>query len=267
MNVAVFCPARNEGATIGRVIDEIKEALPAASILVVDNASADDTAVQARERGAMVLSTAIDAGMFEASVLAITFALENQVDVLVQVDADGQHEPAEIHRLLEPIRDGLAGLVIGSRFLKSQSRAVSLVRSTGVRLFSLLTSIAIGKWISDTTSGFRAYHRDSFLPILGLAPRPFLDGTSLIELSRAGIAFVEVPATFRARKVGRSHFTPRRSAEYTLGFGLRWTSLIAGAGMLRPWIAVLSAFWSCLWFFTYCKNWISSSATIQGFLR
>ena len=114
--VLAIIPAYNEAATVGDVVREIREAVPGAEVVVVNDASADDTAARARRAGAVVLTLPLNLGIGGAVQTGFRYAQEMGFDIAIQVDGDGQHTPAEIPRLLEEMEEEGADIVIGSRF-------------------------------------------------------------------------------------------------------------------------------------------------------
>src|SRR5215218_4452599 len=116
MRALVFIPAWNEEASIAEVIEDVREHIPGADLLVVDDGSTDATAARAREAGALVASLPFNQGLGAALQTGYLYALRNGYDACAHLDADGQHPPREVARLLEEITANRADLVIGSRY-------------------------------------------------------------------------------------------------------------------------------------------------------
>ncbi len=161
MKVVVTLPAFNEGKTIGKVLSKIKEAMGKADytyqILVVDDCSADDTALIAKKSGAVVYSHPKNYGLAESFRTEIAKSLELKPDVIVHIDADSQYQPNEIPKLLNEIKKGY-DLVLGSRFL-GKIEEMPLVKRLGNIAFSKVVSQVSGMHISDAQTGFRAFTR------------------------------------------------------------------------------------------------------------
>ena len=152
--VCVVIPALNEEATIA---DMVRGALLFADeVIVVDDGSADRTAELARRAGAHVIKHLKNMGQWSALRTGFREALRKGFDIVVTMDADGQHDPTNIPRLLKPISEGRADLVIGSR-LKGHPVAMIPYRYAGIKFFSKLLSTFMGVNLTDATSGFRAY--------------------------------------------------------------------------------------------------------------
>jgi len=154
LRTCVVIPALNEEATIA---DVVRGALLFVDeVIVVDDGSVDHTAELAEKTGAYVIKHPRSAGQWSALRTGFREALRRRSDIVITMDADGQHDPADIPRLLEPIETGRADLVIGSR-LKRRPVAMIPYRYVGIKFFSKLLSIFMRVSLTDVTSGFRAY--------------------------------------------------------------------------------------------------------------
>ena len=231
LRTIVFCPAFDEAPTVGRVVKEIHDKAPAVDVLVVDDGSTDATSAVAREAGATVITRKTNGGILAASMDAFGFARDRGYDVLIQVDADGQHDPTEIPQLLAPIQTNASDIVIGSRFLSEDWRNVPRWRAGALRFLGWMTSLASRYRVTDTTTGFRAYGRKTFDPILKLRGHIFIDGLALIELEDQGIRVMEVAGALRARQAGHSHYNLRSSTLYVMRF--LWRYFLMRAGIRR----------------------------------
>ncbi|WP_152039972.1 glycosyltransferase family 2 protein [Salinigranum salinum] len=158
--VLVGIPAYNEADVIGVVV---RDALAVAdSVVVVDDGSDDDTARHARDAGATVVEHSCNRGYGAAIVTILQEAVHRSPDHLVVVDGDGQHDPADVPRLVEHQRQSGAGVVIGSRFVAGGSMDAPRYRRLGLHVVNWLVNLSLGRlspgsWIADTQSGFRAY--------------------------------------------------------------------------------------------------------------
>src|SRR5437867_9516045 len=148
-------PALNEEATVGRVIDEIRAFDPGFDILVVDDGSTDRTAGLAADRGAHVVRLPFNLGIGGAVRTGYRFAFERGYDVAVQVDGDGQHDPAQLAAILGPVLAGEADVCVGSRFAAGSGYQSSFARRLGIRLFARVVSAVVRQRVTGTTSGFR----------------------------------------------------------------------------------------------------------------
>jgi glycosyltransferase involved in cell wall biosynthesis len=185
----VVIPAYREAANIAQVIQGVREQLPHATIVVVDDCSPDATAAAARQAGAVVLRLPINLGDGAARQTGFKFADRLGADWVVQLDGDGQHRPESIPALLAPILADEADLVIGSRFLGAGEYRPQIGRRIGMWVFAAIASWATGHTITDPTSGFRAMNRDADV---------------LIAAYRAGLRLAEVPVLMRPSPTGQT---------------------------------------------------------------
>ena len=212
MRVLIAVPALNEAETVGRVVAEVRAAVEA-DVLVVDDASSDATALAAHEAGARVLRMPFNVGVGGAMRGAFCFAQRHDYDAVVQVDADGQHDPSDIPALLDALEQGGA-VVVGSRF--DHDFATTRMRRLAMRMLAWGVRRLTGCSLTDTTSGFRAADRRAIELFARRYPAEYLGDTteSLVVASNAGLPLVEVPVRMRPRQGGRASQRRGRSALY-----------------------------------------------------
>ena len=197
--IIVIIPAYNEALSIGTVIEEAKRVLPSADIVVINDCSKDNSAEIAREAGALVVSLLFQMGYGTALQTGFKFAMDKGYDYLVQLDADGQHDPKDIPKLLDPVLSGSVDLVIGSRFLGKVDYRTSFSRRLGMIFFGKIASFFAGQRITDPTSGFQALNRKVFEFLASdRYPVDFPDADVLIMLHRAGFKIAEVPVIMKS---------------------------------------------------------------------
>ena len=204
MHLSIILPAKNEAAAIGATVDKIHAQLAlmgleaAAEVLVVNDGSSDDTAAVAQAAGARVVHHPYSKGNGAAIK---TGARAAQGDVLVFMDADGQHDPADIPRLLDQLNQG-HDMVVGARQKGSQA---SVGRGLANGLYNRLASWMTGHKVEDLTSGFRAVRADKFREFLYLLPNGFsYPTTSTMAFFRAGYSVAYIPI-HAAKRIGKSH--------------------------------------------------------------
>lgn len=204
-SVSVVIPARNEAASIGTLVKDLRQSLPDAEILVVDDGSTDATGALAVAAGAVVIRHPRSRGNGAAIK---TGARAAQRDILVFMDADGQHRAKDVQKLLSVLEQG-HDLVVGTR---SRQAHASLGRRLANGLYNRLASWLTGQPILDLTSGFRAVRRSAFLPFVPLLPNSFsYPTTSTMCLIRAGYGVHFEPVDVQARAAGTaSHIRPLR---------------------------------------------------------
>ena len=196
--LSVVLPAKNESAAIGETIRSLVNACPMAEVIVVNDGSTDDTAAVAEAAGARVVYHPYSKGNGAAIK---TGARAATGDVIVFMDADGQHDPADIQRLLEKMDEG-HDMVVGARQKGSQA---SVGRGLANGLYNRLASWMTGHRVEDLTSGFRAVRAEKFREFLYLLPNGFsYPTTSTMAFFRAGYSVAYVPI-HAAKRIGKSH--------------------------------------------------------------
>ena len=250
MNISVIIPAKNEAASIGDVVGRIRSAFPKAEVLVVDDGSSDRTSALARERGATVITHPQSLGNGAAVKAGARAA---QGEILVFLDGDGQHDPADIPLLLEKLDDGY-DMVVGARSSSSHANSARLAANG---IYNVIASMITGHRIPDLTSGFRAVKADLFRKFLYLLPNGFSYPTTItMAFLRAGFPVTFLPIVAQKR-LGKSHIRPIRD-------GLRFMAIIFKIATLY---APLKLFLptSALFFATGLGYYIYSYATMGRF--
>jgi len=202
--ILVIIPAYNEAPSIARVIDEIRASIPEADVVVINDASGDSTALVAKTKGVDVVSHVCNLGIGGAVQTGFRYAWEKEYDMAIQVDADGQHNPEDIPKLLMPIVNQEADVVIGSRYLEDRKYKTSFARRAGILLFSQFISATIHQRITDTTSGFRAINKRVIEFFSKEYPVDFPDAEALLLLGLLDFKIKEIPTTMRKRASGTS---------------------------------------------------------------
>lgn len=201
MLVSIVLPAKNEAGAIGLTVENIKQLSIVDEILVVNDGSTDNTKDVAEKAGAKVVSHPYSKGNGAAIK---TGARAATGDVIVFMDADGQHDPQDIVRLLEGIEQGY-DLVVGARQKGSQA---SVGRGIANKLYNNLATYMTEQKVEDLTSGFRAVRADKFREFLYLLPNGFsYPTTSTMAFFRAGYSVTYVPI-HAAKRIGKSHISP-----------------------------------------------------------
>jgi glycosyltransferase involved in cell wall biosynthesis len=208
-------PAFNEAQAVGRVVDEIRAARPGIDVVVVDDASRDDTAAVAEAHGAVVLRLPFNVGIGGAVQTGFRYALEEGYERAVRLDGDGQHDASEIPKLFEPLERGEADLVIGSRFVDGRSTyRPPFARRLGIRVFARLVSLLCGQRVTDTTSGFVALDRAGIELFAREYPHDYPEVEATLVALRSGLRLSQVQVDMRERETGASSITFVRSLYY-----------------------------------------------------
>jgi len=201
MNLSLILPAKNESAALGPLLTRLRERFPEAELIVVDDGSTDDTAAIAQAAGARVVRHPVSLGNGAAVKSGARAATG---EVLVFMDADGQHDPDDIPRLLARLDEGY-DMVVGARDGTSQA---SLGRGLANRLYNRLAGYMTSHRIPDLTSGFRAVRAARFRRFLYLLPNGFSYPTTItMAFFRSGYPVAYVPIHASAR-IGKSHLKP-----------------------------------------------------------
>lgn len=216
LRTLVVVPALNEEDAIGAVVAEIRQAVPDADVLVVNDGSRDATSAVAAAAGAWVLDLPYRLGVGGAMRAGFRFAARHGYEAVVQVDADGQHEPAEIPRLVEAL--GREDVVVGGRFSGRGVYEVGGVRRLAMRMLARIVSWLVRAPLRDVTSGFRAAGPRAIPVFAEHYPVEYLGDTleSLVLAAQAGLLVGEVPVQMRVRAGGRPSTSPTWAAAYVL---------------------------------------------------
>ncbi len=208
-------PALNEEHTVPRVIDELRAFDPGLDIVVIDDGSTDRTADVAGAKGAFVLRLPFNLGIGGAVQTGFRFAFEHGYDLAVRVDGDGQHDPAQLQRIIEPVLRGDADIAVGSRFAAEEGGyRSSRSRRVGIRILATVVSRIVGQRVTDTTSGFQALNRQGIALFARDYPHDYPEVEATVMVFRHRLRLREVPVSMRERGGGRSSITALRSIYY-----------------------------------------------------
>jgi glycosyltransferase involved in cell wall biosynthesis len=226
-------PAYNESATIVGVIEALRERAPRFDVLVVDDGSTDDTAEVASLAGPRVLKLPFNVGIGGAVQAGFVFARDHRYDFMAQVDGDGQHEPAELEKLVAAMAGGKGpDMVCGSRFLSDDFHYPAPVsRRTGIHVFAALLSRIVGQRVSDPTSGFRLYNRRAIELFARDYPHDYPEVEAVLMLYHHRLRMREVPVKMYTRGGGVSSISSGKSAYYMVKVLL---AVLVGLARRRP---------------------------------
>lgn len=204
LSVCAVIPAYNEESSLAAVIRAVRQVLPAATIVVVNDGSIDATRDVAIREGVRVLDLPFNLGIGGAVQTGLKLGWREGYDVVVEIDADGQHDPTFAQKLVDALMAEKADLVIGSRFITSTAYRSSVLRRFGIHVFSFLIKLVTGRRIYDSTSGYRAYNRRALAFLSNRYPTDFPEPESIVMLLQHGFSIVEVPVEMGQRKTGQS---------------------------------------------------------------
>jgi len=201
----IIIPAYNEEEGIVRVIDSIRSLYPSYPVLVVNDGSKDNTAFVAKKAGVKVISHPFNMGYGVSLQTGYKYAISKGYSYVCQMDADGQHHPAGIEKLLLTVKNGASDIALGSRFLDSGNYKPSFPRLTGIRLFRLILLLLSGRKITDPTTGFQAMNRKVLdVLITDVFPYDYPDADVIMLLSILGFKITEIPVNMRPNLNGKS---------------------------------------------------------------
>lgn len=211
----IVIPSFNEEASIAEVLEDIKKHVPQIPVLVIDDGSVDKTSQLAQEHGAKVISLPYNSGYGVALQTGYIYAHKHNFSIVIQMDADGQHDPACIQDLLREAEKSDVDVVIGSRFLRQNTYSTSLARRTGMFIFGKLASFFCRTKVTDPTSGFQAVKGKAIAFVASdYYPPDYPDADFLIMLNRCGFKVREIPVKMHPSKVDKSMHGGTKSIYY-----------------------------------------------------
>lgn len=218
--IILIIPAYNEAQNIERLIQRITENYPEYDYIIVNDGSTDATYNICKQRKFNVLNLPVNLGIGGAVQAGYLYAKQNGYQIAVQIDGDGQHDVAYVKNVIEPILQGQADVVIGSRFIAKEGFQTSSSRRFGIRILSSFIWLCTGKRIYDVTSGFRAVNRN-FINIYSVDyPRDYPEPEALVSAMVYGGKVKEVPVVMKERQGGTSSINLKRSIYYMVKVSL-----------------------------------------------
>jgi glycosyltransferase involved in cell wall biosynthesis len=213
-SLLVIVPAFNEEAAIADVVRSVRFRVPDAPVLVIDDCSLDRTVEVARAAGAEILSLPHHLGLGGCVQAGYKLAFELGFEYVIRVDGDGQHDPRDIPRLLERLRQSGCEMVIGARIGPQNGWRTGWVRALGIRFFRLVLRPIVGRPVHDPTSGFVGVNRRALEVFSRSFPLEYPEIEALVVLQRRRFRFEEIPCKMRPRTTGRSTISGLKSLYY-----------------------------------------------------
>lgn len=213
-SLLVIVPAFNEEGAIAGVVASVRHHVPNTPVLVIDDCSKDSTVSTARAAGAELLALPHHLGLGGAVQAGYKLAFELGFEYVIRVDGDGQHDAADIPRILEALKTSGCEMVIGSRFVEATGASSSFMRSLGIRFFRAVLRPILGKAVRDPTSGFVGVNRRALQVFSRSFPLEYPEIEALVVLQRRRFRFQEVPCKMHKRVAGRSSITALKSFYY-----------------------------------------------------
>jgi len=212
----VIIPAYNEEENIEKVISKIKEVASDFDYIVINDCSIDNTLEICRKNKIPVINLPINLGIGGAMQTGYLYAKQNNYDIAVQIDGDGQHDPDYLKRLVEPIEMDKYDFVTGSRFIEKEGFQSSVLRRIGINYFRVLLKMLIGKSITDATSGFRACNKDIIEYFAKHYPSDYPEPEAIVALARKKYRIIEVAVKMKEREQGFSSIRSFKTVYYMI---------------------------------------------------
>ena len=216
MKTLIIIPAYNEESSIKKVVETIYANTNDCDALVINDGSKDNTLEEAKKTKAIVIDLPNNLGIGGAVQTGYLYGYKNNYDIAIQVDADGQHDPKYISKMIDIIGKGQADMIIGSRFISKTSYKQTFFRMLGINMTSGIIKILTGKKIHDTTSGFRAVNKDIIENFANSYPYDYPEPCTNMEMILKGKRIKEIPVEMKQRETGVSSISPLKSVKYML---------------------------------------------------
>ena len=216
MKKLVIIPAYNESENIVNTVKEIKEKASDFDYVVINDCSSDKTLEILESNHLNYINLPVNLGIGGAVQTGYKYALEHEYDMAVQVDGDGQHDPAYLHSLEETLIKENADMVIGSRFIKNEGFQSTFARRMGIVYFTNMIKSLTGTTITDPTSGFRLVNKDVITLFANDYPRDYPEPESIVALLKRKKKVIEVPVQMKERQGGVSSIRLWNSVYYMI---------------------------------------------------
>lgn len=220
MKSLIIIPAYNEEKSIVNTVNHIMEVHPEMDYLIVNDGSTDNTEKICKENGFQFITLPINQGIGGAVQSGYRYALQNDYDIAIQMDGDGQHDPKYLDQMIAPIVENKANAVIGSRFITKEGFQSSGSRRFGISILSSLIFICTGKRIKDVTSGYRAVDRTLIKIYTDNYSRDYPEPEAIVTALVHGMKIQEVPVIMRERMAGVSSINLKKAVYYMVKVSL-----------------------------------------------
>lgn len=220
MKKLIIIPAYNEGENLKNTINNIKTYAPSFDYVIVNDCSRDDTKELCRKENFHVIHLPVNLGIGGAVQTGYQYAMENNYDLAVQVDGDGQHDARFLNTMAEYLVKNNVDMVIGSRFIEKKGFQSSGIRRLGIRFFTGLIRCLTGKTITDPTSGLRMADREIIKLFAENYPKDYPEPETVVSVIRKGKRVEELPVEMHERQGGVSSISPKKSIYYMIKVSL-----------------------------------------------
>ena len=211
MKKLIIIPAYNEESNIEKTVSAIQKNAQGFDYVIINDCSLDSTRKICEEKGYNIVNLPINLGIGGAVQTGYRYALENDYDVAVQVDGDGQHDPEFLNIMAEYLEKENLDMVIGSRFIEKEGFQSSKLRRIGIVFFSVLIKTLTGVKITDPTSGLRMAGKNVIALFAEDYPRDYPEPESVVTVIRRGMKVEEIPVVMKEREGGVSSISLKKS--------------------------------------------------------
>lgn len=214
MRKLIIIPAYNEDSSLKTLIVNIQKLCPSYDYIIINDGSSDNTKELCIEKHYNVINLPLNSGIGVAVQTGYKYALDNNYDIAVQIDGDGQHDVSYINNVVEPIEKGEADVVIGSRFVEKEGFQSSGTRRFGIRLLSVFIFICTGVKIKDVTSGFRAANKEFIRIFAEDYSKDYPEPEAIVTTRMYRGRLCEIPVVMKERQSGVSSINLKKSFYY-----------------------------------------------------
>lgn len=216
MKVLIIIPAYNEGGNIEQVVDNLINCYPQYDYIVINDASVDNTREVCTKKGYRFIDQPINLGIGGTVQNGYQYALENDYDIAVQIDGDGQHDVRYIREMVDKLENEEADIVIGSRFIEKEGFQSSGMRRMGISILSLIIWFLTWKRVKDVTSGFRAVNKNFISIYARDYPQDYPEPEAIVSAIIRGGKIAEIPVIMQERISGESSINITKSVYYMI---------------------------------------------------
>lgn len=216
MKKLIIIPAYNEAENIEKTIRDIEKNAPDFDYVIINDCSTDDTKAVCEENKFNMIDLPINLGIGGAVQTGYRYGWDKGYDIAVQVDGDGQHDPAFLDEMAAYLLGNHLDMVIGSRFINKEGFQSSGTRRLGIKYFTILIKILTGVKITDPTSGLRMVNRDVMQLFAYDYPKDYPEPESVVAILRRGKNVEEIPVIMKERQGGISSISPKKSIYYMI---------------------------------------------------
>ena len=220
MRKLIIIPAYNEGMNIEATVKDIQENAPDFDYVIINDCSKDDTLEICKKNNYNYVNLPINLGIGGAVQTGYKYAEKYEYDLAVQVDGDGQHDPAFLRTMAEYMETHDLDMVIGSRFITKEGFQSSFTRRLGIKYFTVLIKLVTGKKITDATSGLRMAGKNVIKLFANSYPKDYPEPETVVAVLKQGYKVEEIPVVMRARQGGVSSITMKKSVYYMIKVSL-----------------------------------------------